>query len=343
MPMCSAELAERLLFASLASVAAAAQNTELAFRFTALRSDNDDDMATRDPLAFTLSARSASCGWMQQVGDVWQNSNAKQTRMVSYGFPAPIDAIALSSEVELDDISNALAGLSLRRANARSAPPASSRPSIAVAPTCQLVASARLSGAPAHGLDGGSMILNPWQLVCWGCMLMACSLMAWHHRFAKSPYTRPQPRGKHGQHRALSTLHALCTMLPFTEATDNDVPALYSVQHVLTSHRRALQTAVSTSAGLTSALANTATSHIVLAPGTYYLSAELSVTRSVVIEAAVAGSVVLHAQASSSSMYRVLYIDPGWSGVVQLIGLNITGGNTVSVLQMVLMPAPPNR
>ena len=108
---------------------------------------------------------------------------------------------------------------------------------------------------------------------------------------------------------------------------------------LMPSHRRALQTAVSTSAGLTSALANTATSHIVLAPGTYYLGAELSVTRSVVIEAAVAGSVVLDAQ----SRHRVLYIDPGSSGVVQLIGLNITGGYAVSVLQMVLMPAPPNR
>jgi hypothetical protein len=176
-----------------------------------------------------------------------------------------------------------------------------------------------------HGLDGGSMTRNP-RLVCWGCMLMACSLMAWHHRFAKSPYTRPQPRGKHGQHRALSTLHALCTMLPFTEATDNDVPALYSVQHVLTSHRRALQTAVSTSDGLTSALAGGG--HIVLSPGTYNLSAQLSITRSVVLEAALAGSVVLHAQASSSSRRRVLFINPGSSGVVQLIGLHITGGHS---------------
>ena len=40
-----------------------------------------------------------------------------------------------------------------------------------------------------------------------------------------------------------------------------------------------------------------------------------------------AGSVVLHAQASSSSQRRVLSIDPGPSGVVQLIGLNITGGS----------------
>ena len=112
---------------------------------------------------------------------------------------------------------------------------------------------------------------------------------------------------------------------------------------LMPSYRRALQTAVSTSAGLTSALANTATSHIVLDPGTYYLSAELSVTRSVVIEAAVAGSVVLDARASSPSQRRVLFIDPGSSGVVQLIGLNFTGAYSVSVLQMVLLSAPPNR
>ena len=83
---------------------------------------------------------------------------------------------------------------------------------------------------------------------------------------------------------------------------------------------------VSTSAGLTSALANTAVGRIVLAPGTYYLSGQLGVTRSIVLEAAVAGSAVLDAQASSSSQRRVLSINPGPSGVVHLIGLNITGG-----------------
>jgi len=91
-------------------------------------------------------------------------------------------------------------------------------------------------------------------------------------------------------------------------------------------HRRELQTAVSTSAGLLSALANTGVGRIVLDPGTYFLNAELSVTRSVVIEAAVAGSVVLNANASSSSRRRVLNINPGSLGVVQLIGLNITRG-----------------
>ena len=97
------------------------------------------------------------------------------------------------------------------------------------------------------------------------------------------------------------------------------------------SHRRELQTAVSTVAGLTSALANTSVAHIVLAPGTYNLIAELSISRSVVLVAAVAGSVVLDAQASSSSPRRVLYINPGSIGVVQLIGLNITGGYNSNV------------
>ncbi|KOO27806.1 acetyl-coa carboxylase [Chrysochromulina tobinii] len=130
-----------------------------------------------------------------------------------------------------------------------------------------------------------------------------------------------------------------------------DIPGLYSMQ-LVPSHRRELQTAVSnstnstavnstavnstavlltaavsTSTGLLSALAYTAVGRIVLAPGTYFLSAELSITRSVVLEAAVAGSVVLDAQASFASQRRVLNINPGSLGVVQLIGLNITGGN----------------
>jgi hypothetical protein len=103
------------------------------------------------------------------------------------------------------------------------------------------------------------------------------------------------------------------------------------LQLAVPSHRRELQTQVSTSAELLSALANTAVGRIVLAPGTYILSAELSVTRSVVLEAVVAGSVVLDAQASSSSKRRVLNIQPGSLGVVQLIGLNITGGNVNDV------------
>ena len=114
-------------------------------------------------------------------------------------------------------------------------------------------------------------------------------------------------------------------MLPCTEASY--VPGLYrGLQLAMPSHRRELQTQVSTSAGLLSALANTAVGRIVLAPGTYILRAELNVTRSVVLEAAVAGSVVLEAQANSSSLRRVLFINAGWLGVVQMIGLNITGG-----------------
>ena len=77
-----------------------------------------------------------------------------------------------------------------------------------------------------------------------------------------------------------------------------------------------------TVAELNSALANTAVSHMVLDPGTYFLSGELSITRSVVIEAALAGSVVL----DGGNAFRVLNVNPGSSGVVQLIGLNITRG-----------------
>ena len=97
-------------------------------------------------------------------------------------------------------------------------------------------------------------------------------------------------------------------------------------------NRRTLQTAVWSTVdsidSLTSAIANTSISHIVLDPGTYNLSAELSITRSVIIEAVVAGSVVLDAQASMGSPRRVLNINPGPSGVVQINGLNITGGYT---------------
>ena len=88
---------------------------------------------------------------------------------------------------------------------------------------------------------------------------------------------------------------------------------------------------VSTAAGLTSALANTAIGHIILASGTYNLISELSITRSVILEAAAGATVTLNAQASSSSPRRVLYISPGPSGFVQLIRLSITGGYIINV------------
>ena len=190
------------------------------------------------------------------------------------------------------------------------------------------------------GLLDGSSILIPRQLVCWGCLLMA-SLMALHLCFANSPCSRPpRPREKQGVHGAL-TLLAWCTMLPHTEASD--VPRLYrGLQLEVPSHRRELYTTqVSTSAGLTSALANTAVSRIVLASGTYNLTSELSITRSVVLEAAVAGLVTLNAQASSSSQRRVLSINPGSSGVVQLIGLSITGGYNSDVRAHSKFPIAP--
>ena len=107
------------------------------------------------------------------------------------------------------------------------------------------------------------------------------------------------------------------------------VGSVASASLVPSRHRRELQTSVSTGAGLTSALANTAVGRIVLAPGTYMLSAPLSVTRSVVLEAAVAGSVVL----DGGNANRVLNVNPGSFGVVQLIGLNITRGYSESYVR----------
>jgi hypothetical protein len=135
----------------------------------------------------------------------------------------------------------------------------------------------------------------------------------------------------------LPPLPLLCTVLPCTKASD--IPGLNSVQ-LVPSHRRELQTAVSTSVGLFSALANTGVGRIVLAPGTYILNAELNITRRVVLEAAVVGSVVLNANASSSSPRRVLNINPGSLGVVQLIGLNITGGITANIVRAHLQKFP---
>ena len=115
-------------------------------------------------------------------------------------------------------------------------------------------------------------------------------------------------------------------MLPCTETSD--VPGLNrGLQLAVPSHRHELQTAISDSAGLTSALANLAASRIVLASGTYNLIAELSITRSVILEAAAGATVILNAQASFTSRRRVVNINPGWSGVVQLVRLNITGAS----------------
>ena len=121
-------------------------------------------------------------------------------------------------------------------------------------------------------------------------------------------------------------LLALATLGQFTTtaATNNlnPLPA-YPLAHV-PSNRRALQTMVSDVTGLVNALGNAAVGHIIVAAGRYALAAELRVDRSVVIEAAVASSVVLDAGKAS---HRVLNIAPGSSSdVVELIGLNVTGG-----------------
>eukprot|EP00900_Chrysochromulina_parva_P006723 jgi/Chrpa1/16051/Chrysochromulina_OHIO_Genome00018894-RA len=169
---------------------------------------------------------------------------------------------------------------------------------------------------------GGERSKEGLLVLCFGVLDKGCPVDLTKPHAARAPDPGLGPQGVHG---AL-TLLAWCTMLPCTESSD--VPGLNrGLQLEVPSHRRELQTTVSTSAGLTSALGNLLVSRIVLASGTYNLIAELSITRSVILEAAVAGSVILNAQASSTSRRRVVNIDPGWSGVVQLIRLNITGGS----------------
>ena len=98
--------------------------------------------------------------------------------------------------------------------------------------------------------------------------------------------------------------------------------ALHSAGRRLTASRQD----VSNVTELKSALADTAVDHIYLTAGTYTLSEELKITRSVKIEAE-PGTVVLDADASSDSTRRVLNIDTPCCGkAVELVGLIITGG-----------------
>lgn len=78
---------------------------------------------------------------------------------------------------------------------------------------------------------------------------------------------------------------------------------------------------------LRAALSNYTFARIMIAPGHYLLNSELSVARSVSIEGAVHGAVVLDAQATSSDPRRVLCVCPPYiTDDIQLIGLNLTGG-----------------
>ena len=108
--------------------------------------------------------------------------------------------------------------------------------------------------------------------------------------------------------------------------------ALHSAGRRLTAN----QHDVSDVAGLKAALADSTIDHIYLAPNTYTLSEELAIFSSVKIEAD-PGTVVLDATASSTSQRRVLEID---SMLVELIGLNITGGYVDGVSDRLAEPDP---
>ena len=111
--------------------------------------------------------------------------------------------------------------------------------------------------------------------------------------------------------------------LATTRAKDLNPSPAYFLSHT-PSNRRALQT-VGDVTSLTSAIANASMSRIIVAPGHYVLSAELNITRSVIIEAEVTGTVVLDAGEKDESR-RVMSVEMGSTDTVQLIGFNVTGG-----------------
>ena len=97
-------------------------------------------------------------------------------------------------------------------------------------------------------------------------------------------------------------------------------------------HRRHLnEVSASTVGEFTAAVGNSAVDKILLAAGTYELTSDMCtgsavcINRALTIEAEVPGAVVLNAMGGR----RIFEIQSG--GTVELIGLNITGGNAASV------------
>ena len=84
--------------------------------------------------------------------------------------------------------------------------------------------------------------------------------------------------------------------------------------------RQLAAASVSGTGALEAALANSSVSRILVEAGHYLLSSQLTVSRNVIIEAEVHGAVVLDGQGST----RLVQIA---AGVVELIGVNITGGS----------------
>jgi hypothetical protein len=87
--------------------------------------------------------------------------------------------------------------------------------------------------------------------------------------------------------------------------------------------RQLAAASVSGTGALEAALANNSVSRILVEAGHYLLSSQLTVSRNVIIEAEVYGAVVLDGQGSTRLVQIV-------AGVVELIGVNITGGSVSS-------------
>jgi hypothetical protein len=87
--------------------------------------------------------------------------------------------------------------------------------------------------------------------------------------------------------------------------------------------RQLAAASVSGTGALEAALANSSVSRILVEAGHYLLSSQLTVSHNVTIEAEVYGAVVLDGQGSTRLVQIV-------AGVVELIGVNITGGSVSS-------------
>ena len=97
---------------------------------------------------------------------------------------------------------------------------------------------------------------------------------------------------------------------------------------------------------LITAVGATSTSRIIMEPGAYLLTAQLSIGKNIVLEAAQPGTVVLDGQGSmdkctiTDAMDKCTRILSIASAIVHLIGLHLTGGyaNAVSLLPIECLP-----
>ena len=174
-----------------------------------------------------------------------------------------------------------------------------------------------------QGMDGNCRVL--FHSATWKC---EGDILTEEHACLEGLPPVSTKGGKVIGERAVLLLLLCCLGLASATITTgaSDRSYLLSSYHAHESHR-ALQATVSDVAGLVSAIDDASISHIVIADGHYALDTGLSVTRSVTIQAARVGAVVLDGHANQISARTVLTVRlASSSDTVQLLGLNITGG-----------------